>query len=139
LDFEMTSPTEHAEEPSPRRPRTWSDKFGDAFRGLKFGIRGQSSFAVHFFLAAAVIVAAAALRCSLDDWSLLILAIGLVLTTELVNTSIETLFRGLNSDMREHCWRCLDIAAAAVFVASITAAVIGGIVFGRRLMEMIGG
>jgi len=135
----MISPTEHSEEPSPRRPRTWSDKFGDAFRGLKFGIRGQSSFAVHFFVAAAVIVAAAGLRCSLDDWGLLVLAIGLVLTTELVNTSIETLFRGLDRDMRERCWRCLDIAAAAVFVASIAAAVIGGIVFGRRLMEMIGG
>ena len=48
----MTSPTQHSEEHSPRRPRTWADKFADAFRGLKFGIRGQSSFAVHFFLAA---------------------------------------------------------------------------------------
>jgi diacylglycerol kinase len=139
LDFEMTLPTEHSDENSPRRPRSWADKFGDALRGLKFGIRGQSSFAVHFFLAAAVVTAAAALRCSLEDWGLLVLAIGLVLTTELVNTSIETLFRGLNRDMRERCWRCLDIAAAAVFVASFAAAIIGGIVFGRRLMEMFGG
>jgi diacylglycerol kinase len=132
----MTSPSD---EITPRRPRTWVDKFADAFRGLKFGIRGQSSFAVHFFLAAAVMVAAAAFQCSLEEWALLIFAIGLVLTTELINSSIETLFRGFDQEARERSWKCLDIAAAAVFVASVTAAIIGIIVFGPKIAEIVAG
>src|SRR4051812_15438264 len=69
-------------EPTPAvRPRRhWRAKFGDAFRGLKFGIRGHSSFAVHFFFTAVVLLAAAVLRCSLEEWCLLLLAVGLVLT-----------------------------------------------------------
>jgi diacylglycerol kinase len=137
--FVMTAPMLSSDNDPPRRPRTWADKFGDAFRGLKFGIRGQSSFAVHFFIAAAVVVAAAVLRCSLEEWGLLVVAVGLVLTTELVNTSIETLFRGLDHEIRERSWPCLDIAAAAVLIASITAAIIGIIVFGRRIVDIIGG
>ena len=137
--FRMTSPIFSADKNSSRRPRSWADKFGDAFRGLKCGIRGQSSFAVHIFMAAAVVVAAAALRCSLEEWALLVFAIGLVLTTELVNSSLETLFRGLDSETRERSWKCLDIAAAAVLLASLTAALIGIIVFGGRIVEIVGG
>ena len=120
-------------EPTPRRPRALSAKFGDAFRGLKYGIRGESSFAVHFFAATLVIVSAAILRCTAHEWCLLLFAIGAVLTAELFNTCIETLFRGLDPSVRERCWKCLDIAAAAVLMTSITAALVGVIVFGHRL------
>ncbi|MEI7684686.1 MAG: diacylglycerol kinase [Planctomycetota bacterium] len=121
---------------TPRRRHSWAAKFGDALRGLKFGMRGQSSFAVHAFMAAAVLVAATVLRCSLEQWALLIFAIGLVFTAELLNTSIEVLFRGFDEEARERSWRCLDIAAAAVFLASATAAAIGILVFGGRIYEM---
>jgi len=122
----------------PRRPRrTWGAKFADAFRGLKFGMRGQSSFAAHIFMGASALVAAAILRCSLEQWALVIFAIGLVFTAELLNTAIEILFRGLEAETRERSWQCLDIAAAAVLVASLAAAAIGIIVFGERIYEMI--
>src|SRR5207249_11700618 len=41
-----------------RPPRSWRSKFRDALRGVKLGIRGHSSFFVHFFFAALVIAAA---------------------------------------------------------------------------------
>ena len=41
---------------NPHSPgRGWPEKFRDAFRGVKVGVRGQSSFFVHLFFAAAVI------------------------------------------------------------------------------------
>jgi diacylglycerol kinase len=120
-------------EPTPRRPRAWSAKFGDAFRGLKCGIRGESSFSVHFFAMTLVIVSATVLRCTAHEWCLLVFAIGVVLTAELFNTCLETLFRGLDLQVRERCWKCLDIAAAAVLTACITAAIVGVLVLGHRL------
>ena len=55
------SPTPNTKHP---HPRTWYEKFRDAFRGVRSGMRGQSSFRVHIFVAIVVIVAAALLRCT---------------------------------------------------------------------------
>jgi diacylglycerol kinase len=116
-----------------KRPRrTWRCKFRDAFRGIKFGVRGQSSFFVHFFFTALVIVAAIVLQCSMVEWCLLLGCIGLVLVAEMFNSAIETLFRGLDETARERVWPALDISAAAVLLASVTAVLVGAIIFINR-------
>jgi diacylglycerol kinase len=122
----------------PKSRRRWRDKFRDALRGMRRGIRGHSSFFVHFFAAAIVILAAGALRCSLFEWCLLIGCIGAVLTAELFNSAIEMLVRSLDTEARDRAKGCLDIAAGAVLAASIFAAVIGGIIFGTRLLNVLG-
>lgn len=124
-------------EKRPRRP--WRAKFRDAFRGLKLGIRGHSSFFVHFFLTALALAGAVVLVCDLAQWCLLLLCIGLVLTAELFNSALETLFRGLDEVTRERCWPALDVAAGAVLLASITAAVVGAAIFITRLWRLAGG
>lgn len=121
-----------------RPTRTWRSKFGDALRGLKLGIRGQSSFFVHFFFAALVIAGAIVLRCDRAEWSVLLLAIGLVLTAEMFNSAIEVLFRGLEADQRERCFQCLNIAAGAVLMASLFAVAVGAIVFITRILALVG-
>jgi diacylglycerol kinase len=136
--FEPQSLVEDApEEPPVRRRRRWGAKFHAALRGMKLGIRGHSSFFVHFFFAALVLAAAVVLRCSVEQWCLLLLCIGGVLTAELFNSAIETLFRSLDDATKERAWRCLDIAAGAVLLASVTAAVIGAIVFIQRFAEIL--
>ncbi len=116
----------------PRRP--WREKFRAAFRGLKLGVRGHSSFAVHFFFSALVLVAAGIFLREAWEWCVLLGCIGMVLTAELVNSAIETLFRGLDETTKARTWPALDVAAGAVLLASITAAVIGSIVFLRHLV-----
>jgi diacylglycerol kinase len=117
-----------------KKRRRWRDKFRVAFRGVKMGIRGHSSFAVHFFFTALVLAAAVILRCGVLEWCLLLGCIGMVLTAELFNSAVETLFRGLDEATRERVWPCLDIAAGGVLLASLFAAVIGTIVFVRQLL-----
>jgi diacylglycerol kinase len=128
----MTPP---ALEEAPSRPRkAWSQKFAVAFRGIKLGVRGHSSFFVHFFVAVLVLAAAAVLRCRLLEWCVLLGCIGLVLTAELFNSAVETLFRGLDEETKNRVWPALDVAAGAVLLASLTASVIGGIIFISRLL-----
>ena len=117
----------------PQRRRRWRDKFRDAFRGVKLGVRGHSSFFVHFFFTALVLAAAIVLRCEPLEWCLLLGCIGLVLTAELFNSALETLFRGLDEATKARVWPALDIAAGAVLLASLFAAGIGALVFGLRL------
>jgi diacylglycerol kinase len=119
-----------------KKPRRWRDKFREAFRGVKRGVRGQSSFFVHFFFAAVALAAAVALECDHWEWCLVVGCIGLVLTAELLNSSIELLFRGLEQEAQNRVYGCLDIAAGAVLVAGLTSAVIGAVIFGRKLLVL---
>ncbi|HLJ92673.1 MAG TPA: diacylglycerol kinase [Gemmataceae bacterium] len=121
-----------------RPRRSWRHKFRDALRGLKLGVRGHSSFFVHFFFAALVVAAALVLHCRTPEWCILLGCIGMVFTAELFNSAIETIFRGLEEATKPRVRACLDIAAGAVLVASIVAALIGSIIFLDRLMELFG-
>ncbi len=131
------TPTEPEVISPPRRRPSWRDKFKLAFRGLKLGIRGHSSFAVHFFFTALVIAAGIVLQCRWEEWCGLIGCIGFVLTAELFNSAIETLFRGLDDSTKERTWPALDIAAGAVLMASITASVIGSVILLHRLAVLL--
>jgi diacylglycerol kinase len=123
---------------APAKPRrSWRAKFGDALRGLKLGIRGHSSFFVHFFFAALTLVAAVVLRCSLVEWCLLVGCIGMVLTAELFNSAIETLFHGLDADTKPRVRACLDVGAAAVLIASVCAVLVGGLVFFHSISALV--
>ena len=117
--------------------RRWRDKFREAFRGLKLGIRGHSSFFVHFFFAALVVAAAIVLRCEPLEWGLLLGCIGMVLTAELFNSAVETIYWGLDERAKPRARHCLDIGAGAVLMASITAVIIGGIVFLPKLAALL--
>ncbi|MGC4005936.1 MAG: diacylglycerol kinase [Pirellulales bacterium] len=79
--------------------RGWIDKFRDALRGCKLGFRGQSSFFAHIFAAALVVAVAWVARAGRTEWCLLLICITVVITTEMLNTSIESLARAIT---REH-------------------------------------
>ncbi|HJZ57174.1 MAG TPA: diacylglycerol kinase [Gemmataceae bacterium] len=121
----------------PKTPRRWRDKFREAFRGVKLGVRGHSSFFVHFFFAALAVTAALALGCNYLEWCLVLGCIGAVITAELFNSAIETLFHGLDVESKARTQGCLDIAAGAVLVAGLTAVLIGTTIFGYRLLVLL--
>lgn len=135
----VSSPRAARMQPTPQQKprRRWSEKFGDAFRGIKLGIRGHSSFSVHFFFAAMVVAAAIALNCDFVEWCLLLGCIGLVLTAELFNSAVETLFHALDERMKARAKPSVDIAAGAVLLASITAALIGSALFLRKFWTLV--
>src|ERR1051325_5973910 len=70
--------TEREPEAKPRKePRRWRDKFREAIRGVKLGVRGHSSFFVHFFFAVLALAAALALQCGFVEWCIILGCIGL--------------------------------------------------------------
>jgi diacylglycerol kinase len=122
----------------PTSERSWAQRFGDAFRGIKAGIRGQSSFFVHFFVAVVVIAAAIVLQVDVYEWCLLLLCIAGVLAAEMFNSSLESMAKAITGEQDPHLGNSLDIAAAAVLLASIGASLVGTIIFTRRLGVMLG-
>jgi diacylglycerol kinase len=118
-------------------PRRWRDKFREAVRGVKLGVRGHSSFSVHFFCAALAVAACVALNCRPWEWCVVLLCVGGVFTAELFNSAIETLFHGLDAQTKSRWNGCLDIAAGAVLTAGLFAALVGAVVFVGRLGELM--
>lgn len=139
MNFRVVRPDFSPEPPAtPKTQRSWRAKFREAFRGIKLGVRGQSSFFVHIFAATLVVVTASVLQCDLIEWCVLLGCIGMVFTAELFNSAIETIFRGLDGHARDRHHGALEIAAGAVLLASLTAALIGTLVLGRRILHLIG-
>ena len=120
------------------RRRSWAHKFSDAFRGLKRAVRSQSSFAVHLAVAALAVALAAILRVSAGEWCLLAGAIATVLAAEIFNSAIESLARAFGPGWNPRVRDALDMASAAVLMTAVGAAVIGMIVFGPRLLALVG-
>jgi diacylglycerol kinase len=125
----------NSSEPEPK-PRTWYEKFRDAFRGVRSGMRGQSSFQVHIVVAVAVLAAAALLRCTFWEWCVLLLCIGGVLTAEMINSALEHLAKAVDRDHNPHLGDALDTGSAAVLFASLAAAAVGTLIFLGRVIAL---
>jgi len=122
----------------PTERRLWADKFRDAFRGLKDGVRGQSSFFAHFFAAVAAIGVGLTLRVTRLEWCLLVLCIAGVLAAEMFNTAIEVLARSVNDQDDPNLRQALDISAAAVLLSAAGSVVVGLILFVPPFAKLLG-
>ena len=103
--------------------------FAYAFRGLWRIVRHQANMQLHLMAAVAVLGLGAYLGLACFEWSLLVLAIGLVVTAEALNTALETLGDAITQESHPLVGQAKDMAAAGVLLAAITAAVIGALVF----------
>ena len=105
---------------------------------MRVGVLGQSSFYMHFAITALVFVAAIFLQVSLLEWCVLLLCMGLVLSAELFNSSIEFLARAITDEQDDDIRDALDIASGAVLMAAIFAAIIGVTILVFRFGLMFG-
>ncbi|WP_234032422.1 diacylglycerol kinase family protein [Lentibacillus cibarius] len=103
--------------------------FSHAFNGLKEAIRTERNLKLHIAFAILVIAAGFTVRLKAAEWAVIMLAIGMVLTTELVNTVVEKMMDYLNPDTHHSVKIIKDIAAAAVLIAAVFAAAAGLFIF----------
>ncbi|WP_172249738.1 diacylglycerol kinase family protein [Saccharibacillus deserti] len=117
--------------------RTWGDVFRNAWDGVRATASTERNFKVHLALCAAVLLLGALLRVPRLDWGLLCLAIGLVLSAELMNTAVEAAVN-LTVGERIHpmAKKAKDAAAGAVLASALFAALIGLIVFVPPLLQL---
>ena len=120
------------------RKSSWSHKFLCAFRGLRVGGQGQSSFFVHLPMACFVLAAAAQLRVTTIEWCVLVLCITIVIAAELINGALETLAKSITLEHNSHIRDALDIGAPAVLVRALGSIVVVGLILGLRFAIYMG-
>jgi|HubBroStandDraft_5_1064220.scaffolds.fasta_scaffold191455_1 diacylglycerol kinase len=129
---------EPAAAPSCVRP-AWRRWLIDVERGLTHGVRGDSIFFVYFFLTSATIAASLVLRISLLQWTVVILALTVVLSAEMFNQSVKSLFLSLGRPADESIKAALRIGSAAVFVTIAGSILTIGLILGKAAWEMFRG
>ncbi|NQT39144.1 MAG: diacylglycerol kinase [Planctomycetes bacterium] len=120
------------DDPPSVSPHRWKNKFRDAFRGMKAGVRGQTSFTAHFAVTAAALGLAAVLQCTLLGWCIILLCITIVLAAEMFNSALEAMGKAVIRHHDPDLGNALDISAAAVLIASLGAAGTGAVIFVYR-------
>lgn len=105
--------------------------FSYAFAGLKLGM-GERNMKIHIAATLVIIFLGNLFAITKMEWVAVLLAVGLVIATELLNTAVEEIC-DLLTHAHPHTYskagKPKDIAAGAVLVASIIAACVGTIIF----------
>jgi diacylglycerol kinase len=111
--------------------------FGYAFKGIKIGFKEESNFQMQLGVTVAVFALGLFLNISYVEWLFVIGACGLVLTAELLNTSLEELCDMLRTTHDPHVAKIKDLAAGAVLIASIVTSVIGLMIFVPKIAVLL--
>ena len=107
-------------------------------RGLKYAIRGDSSFFAHGYRGTLIVITAALLGVNQWSWCLLVLAACLVLIAELAHSAVDTLARAIGDPEEPRLRMAREIAAAGVLVAAFGSGGVTAIVLSWKLAELLG-
>lgn len=110
--------------------------FGYSIEGLKYAYKYEQSMTIHFTMVIFVIAAGFFLKISLFEWLICFMLMGLVMATELINTSIEAVVDLTCPEIHPLAKIAKDTASAAVFVFSVVAAISGLIIFVPKIIAL---
>jgi diacylglycerol kinase (ATP) len=114
-----------------RRGFRWAS-FADAGRGLR-ALLDEPNARIQLVAALATIALGLWLGLAPHEWALIVLAIGLVLAGEALNTAVEALCDRVAPERHPLVAKAKDVAAGGVLIASVAAAVLGLLVLGPPL------
>ncbi len=112
--------------------------FGYAFRGIAVMIRSQYNAWIHAAATAAAVAAGLALGLETAEWCWIVLAIVTVWAAEALNTALELLCDVASPDFHPLVEKAKNVSAGGVLIAAAGAALIGVLVLGPRLLEILG-
>lgn len=107
---------------------------GYAFKGALLLLKTEASIKIQFAIAIIVTVAGFYFNISTNEWLIQFLAIGLVMSIEGVNTAIEEIANFIHPEHHNKIGLIKDIAAGAVFIASVFSVIIGLIIYLPKIL-----
>ena len=108
--------------------------FRYAGRGVMVALRRENNFRYHLLATAGALVTGWLTAFTVTEWCLVLMLIGMVYASEIINTAIEKLMDKLHPDLDPDVGAVKDLAAGAVLVTSVTAAVVGSIILIGKLL-----
>jgi diacylglycerol kinase len=107
--------------------------FQCAFAGIWHTIKTQRNAQIHLLIAFVVFVVSLWLKLTFTEWSIIVLTMGFVLATEMLNTVAEAAMDYATPDFDPRVKIVKDVAAGAVLVAALTSVIVGLLILGPPL------
>lgn len=111
--------------------------FSYAFAGLKVLFKEEHNARIHAVATLLVVAAGILFRITAGEWIAVVLCIGMVISAEAVNSSIERCADFVKQKRDDRKRDIKDLGAAAVLVCAIAAAVVGCIIFIPYLIQWL--
>lgn len=124
-----------------KEARKWLRSFRYAYEGLIYALGSQRNMKFHFTISFIVLISALLLNLSKIEILFILLAIALIIMTELLNTAVEKTVDLAMPEQHPVAKIAKDVAAAAVLVTAAFAVAVGVIVFYSpidQLMQRLG-
>ncbi|MBR1785428.1 MAG: diacylglycerol kinase family protein [Bacteroidales bacterium] len=110
--------------------------FTYAFAGLRVLFREEHNSWIHATAAICVIVAGFLFRIAPYEWIAVAIVIGMVLSSEILNSSLERTADFVKAERDDRKRDIKDLGAAAVLVSAIAAAIVGLIIFLPKIISL---
>lgn len=111
--------------------------FKYAIEGIIYAFKYEQNIIVHTIAMILVIVLGIILKLSYFEWLICLILFGLVIATEMINTSIEAVVDLACPKIDPLAKIAKDTASGAVLVFAITAAISGSIIFIPKIIDII--
>jgi diacylglycerol kinase len=112
--------------------------FRIGFLGFTHAVRAEQNMRIHCLVALLVIAAGCILKLVVWEWVAIVLCIGLVISSECMNTALERLADRVSGEMDPLIKHAKDCGSAAVLVLAVMAATVGGMIFVPKFLPMVG-
>lgn len=118
-------------------PNQFFKSFAHALRGVKIVFKEEKSFRLQIAAGAAVVLLMFLFSLSVVEKSILVLLIIIVLVLEMLNSVLERFIDVFKPRVHEYIKDIKDIAAGAVFFASLGSLIVGFIIFFPHVLTLI--
>jgi diacylglycerol kinase len=117
--------------------RKWRRSFRYAYEGIKYALDTQRNMKFHFCVAFLVLLAALFIQLPKTDILFILLAVTLMIVTELINTAVEKTVDLAMPQLHPLAKIAKDVAAASVLVSAGFAVIVGMIVFYEPIDQLL--
>ena len=113
------------------------NSFKYSIQGLVYAYKYEQSMTIHVIACAIVIILGILFKISISEWLICFILFGLVMATELLNTSIEATVDLISPNKNPLAKIAKDTASAAVFVFASVAFISGIIIFLPKILDLL--
>lgn len=115
--------------------RSIIDSFNYAVSGIILSIKTEKNMLIHYIIAVLVLGLSLFFDFTRVEFLILLFAISLVLTLEMINTAIEKTVDMITKEYHPFARIAKDISAGAVLIAAVNALIVGYLLFFDRLNQ----
>lgn len=119
------------------RPKKQAKRFKYAFEGIWHALLNEANFRVQLVFALLVTIAGFYFKLTGVEWSVLILGMGMLLTAEMANTTIEAIMDHMTPEYDERVKIIKDLSAGFVLIMAVAVFIITILIFSPYIASIL--